>query len=146
MKKIVVVLLMIFCLGLVGNVFARSSRPKPPFTSVVIYGRADTKYNRVSLFKSGSDTRPYKTAMVSANGMYTMRISIPSNMIKKQGYYLTDMRFWNDSNDNRIKDNDETRSQCHFIQWYPDHGKVIMQVYNGPTYEIDKQRLKYDLI
>ncbi|WP_028581209.1 hypothetical protein [Desulfogranum japonicum] len=57
---------------------------------------------------------------------------------------MTDMRFWKDENNNKIKDNDEARSQCHFITWYPEHEKVFMQVYQGDTYEINSSKHKYN--
>ena len=65
-------------------------------------------------------------------------------MIKKEGYFLSDMRFWKDENNNRIKDKGESRSQCHFVMWYPEYNKVVMKVYEGDTYEISKSKHKYN--
>ena len=123
--------------------FAKSN--KPPFSTVTIYGKTDTKFNRVSLFKSGGAAKPYKTTQIGSSGKYSITIRIPKDMIEKGGYYMSDMRFWKDDNNNRIKDKGEPRSQCHFVMWHPEHKKVVMQVYQGNTYEINKTKHKYNL-
>ncbi len=124
------------------NSFAKS--PAPPFSSVTIYGKTDTKFNRVSLFQSGGSTKPYKTSKISSSGQYSISISIPKNMLHKKDYYMTDMRFWADKNNNGVKDKDEPRSQCHFVMWHPKYKKVVMQVYHGDTFEINSSKYKYN--
>jgi hypothetical protein len=132
------IILLCFC----SYSFAASK--KPPFASVTIYGKTDNKFNKVSLFKSGGDTKPYKTIKIDSNGKYSMNIRIPQDMIKKEGYYLSDMRFWNDGNNNQVKDEGESISQCHFVMWYPDYNKVVMQVYQVETFEINTSELSYN--
>lgn len=100
-QLLILVLMCMFFLCFCGYSFAKSQ--KPPFASVTIYGKTDTKFNRVSLFKSGGDKKPFKTANIGSNGKYSISISIPKDMIKKEGYYMSDMRFWNDENNNRVK-------------------------------------------
>ncbi len=116
----------------------------PPFKKVTITGKTLKKYNKVSLFKSGKDKKPYKTASVNAfNGAYKIQISIPGDMKKKNGYYITDMRFWHDANDNRIKDKGEDRSKCHFIIWDPNSGTVYMDIYKGDKLPIESSTFRY---
>ncbi len=118
----------------------------PPYSSITIHGKTDKKFNRVSLFKSGGASKPYKTAIVDRNGKYSITINIPANMIEKDKFFFTDMRFWNDKNNNKIKDRGEARSQCHFIKWHPEKRKIMLQVYNGPSFEINSRKHRYDWV
>ena len=129
-------------MGLTGNAIAKSY--KPPFSSITIHGKTSKKFNRVSLFRSGGSKKPYKTAKVGRNGKYSITISLPADMIRKQKYFFTDLRFWTDKNNNKIKDKGEARSQCHFIKWYPPKKRIIMQAYNGPKYKINSRKFRYD--
>ncbi len=116
----------------------------PPFDSLTIFGKADTKYNKVALFESGSSTTPYKTEEVAYfNGEYRIIIDIPSDMQKKKDYHSADMRFWGDTNENGIKDEGDTFSQCHFIIWVPSTNKVYLQVYKGEKHTIESAYFKY---
>ena len=123
-------------------VFAESNQP--PFDSVIIYGKTAQKFNSVSLFESGRSKKPHKTAKILSGGKYSISIRIPKDMRKRDSKYLTDMRFWNDANNNGIKDQGEAISQCHFIIWHPEYNKVIMKIYKGPTHEINLSNFKYD--
>ena len=116
----------------------------PPFTSVTISGKTNTKFNKVSLFESGSATEPYKSEEVLYyNGKYRIRVDIPSDMRKKNKYYSADMRFWGDTNENGIKDEGEPVSECHFIIWVPSANQVYMQVYKGEKHTIESPYFKY---
>lgn len=118
----------------------------PPFSAVTIIGKTKPGYyNRVSLFKNGAAKRPIKTSNVSKDGTYNISISIPADMHYKNGYYVTDMRFWKDENLNGIKDDDETwYSACHFVGWMPSKRQVFMQVYNGGMYKITSRNFTYN--
>jgi hypothetical protein len=120
-----------------------TSAQSPPLKSLEIKGKTDEKFNHVSLFRSGKDIRPYKTSYVNS-GWYYLKIQIPQDMQDKGKYYITDMRFWGDTNDNGEVDSGESRSQCHFIIWDKKSNKIIMQVYGGPEYEITEATFKYD--
>lgn len=135
--KIFVVL--VFILVNHHEVFAQA----PPFKSLVIKGVTDSKFTYTSLFRSGKDVRPYKTSN-NNSGWYHLKINIPQDMNDKGSYYVTDMRFWGDKNNNGKYDSGEPRSQCHFITWDKQTNKVMMQVYDGPEYEIKKSSFKYD--
>ena len=115
----------------------------PPFNRLEIKGKTNEKFNRVSLFNSGRDIRPYKTSYVTS-GMYSLKIQIPQDMNDKGKYYITDMRFWGDINDNGEVDSGEPKSQCHFIIWDIESNKVTMQVYKGPELEIPKSIFEYN--
>jgi|COG998Drversion2_1049125.scaffolds.fasta_scaffold607953_1 hypothetical protein len=119
-----------------------TSAKGPPFKSLEIKGKTDEKFNYVSLFRSGKDTRPYKMSIVNS-GWYSLKIKIPQDMTDKGKYYITDMRFWGDTNNNGEVDSGEPRSQCHFIIWDKKSNKIIMQVYDGPEYEITKSTFQY---
>ncbi|WP_153306460.1 hypothetical protein [Desulfogranum japonicum] len=69
-----------------SSLFAATNRP--PFSSVTIYGKTDSKFNRVSLFQSGGSTKPYKTVNVKSNGSYSIKINIPKDMKKKAPRYI----------------------------------------------------------
>lgn len=110
----------------------------PSFEFITITGTTDTKFNRVSLFENGSSISPLKTDYVSEySGEYSINIEIPTDMSEKDKYFFTDMRFWNDKNDNNIKDSGEYASECHFIMWVPSANKIYMQVYQGERYPIE---------
>ncbi len=142
MNKAIIIFFVCILIYSTGNSFAQSQ--KPPFSTVTIHGKTDKKFNRVSLFKSGSSTKPYKTKNIGSGGSYSISILIPKDMIKKEGYYVTDMRFWTDDNNNSIKDENEPRSQCHFIMWHPEYKKVVMKIYQGDTYEITRSQHNYN--
>ena len=116
----------------------------PPFPTVTIEGNADTKFNKVSLFEGGSSKKPYKSVEVSeVSGQYSININIPSDMRKKDQYYLADMRFWGDTNKNGIIDEGEPLSECHFVMWVPSAKQVYMQIYNGSKYIFDSPSFTY---
>lgn len=116
----------------------------PPFSRVTITGKTDTKFNKVSLFKSGRSTQPFKTKYISEHdGHYSIDVRIPDDMRKKGSYLFTDMRFWGDKNDNGIKDPGEPISECHFIIWVPSAKTVYMQVYEGSKYLVESSVLNY---
>ena len=138
-------LIVLFVFFPLGNRVVLSQSNKPPFIAVTIHGEVDHQYNRVSLFESGSSKEPLKSDRILSGGEYSIFIRIPGDMKKKGSYYVTDMRFWNDANNNEYRDEGEGRSQCHFIIWYPEYNKVVMQVYEGPTYEIESTRFEYNL-
>jgi len=126
---------------LCGQAFATS----PPFTSVTIHGKTDTKFNKVSLFKSGDSNTPFKTREIVYNsGEYSITVFIPSDMGEKDNYYFTDMRFWEDANGDGMKDNNEAMSECHFIIWVPSTNQVHMQVYKGSKHPIESPYFQYD--
>jgi hypothetical protein len=114
----------------------------PPFNRLEIKGKTNERFNRVSLFSSGSDVRPYKTAHVTS-GLYSLIIDIPQDMHAKGKYYITDMRFWEDINDNGNVDSGESKSQCHFIIWEIKSSRISMQIYKGPELEIPKSTFEY---
>lgn len=121
-----------------------ASATSPPFTTVTIHGKADTKFNKVSLFKDGHSNEPLKSEKVSYyNGEYSITVDIPADMRKKKNYYFADMRFWNDSNDNGFKEKGESLSECHFVIWVPAAKKIYLQVYKGSKYLIDSPYFKY---
>jgi hypothetical protein len=115
----------------------------PPVKLLEIKGKTNEKFNRVSLFNSGSDVRPEKTSYVTS-GWYSIKINIPHDMHEKGKYYITDMRFWGDINDNGKVDSDEPKSQCHFIIWETRSNKITMQIYKGPELEITKSIFEYN--
>lgn len=117
----------------------------PPYDSVTISGKTDKRYTKVSLFESGSAVYPKKTSYVSTyDGKYSITVKIPGNMKPHDDYYMTDLRFWGDTNKNGKKDQGEPVSACHFIIWKPDRGKIYMKVYEGATYPITSHQLHYD--
>lgn len=117
----------------------------PPFSTIRISGKVEGPYDRVSLFASGRSKTPIKTEPVSpVGGQYTIDVSMLNDMRKNDDYRFTDMRFWKDTNGNGIKDPGEPISQCHFIMWFPAKGKVYLQVYDGPRYEIASQAFTYN--
>ena len=115
----------------------------PPFSNLEIKGKTNEKFNRVSLFNSGSDVSPYKTSYVTS-GWYSLKINVPQDMHDKGQYYITDMRFWGDINDNGKVDYGEPKSQCHFIIWEIRSNKIIMQIYKGPELEIPTSTFEYN--
>jgi hypothetical protein len=117
----------------------------PPFQSITISGDTDTKYNRVSLFEDGDAVKPIKTQEISGynGGHYSIDVNVPGDMKQGDGYYFTDMRFWNDANQNNVKDSGEPASQCHFIMWTPASNEIQMQVYKGTTYPIKHANFYY---
>ena len=116
----------------------------PPYSTVTITGETATKFNKVSLFKSGGSRKPFKTEYISEyNGQYSIDVDIPYNMRKKDSYFFTDMRFWGDKNDNGIRDPGEPISECHFIIWVPSAQIVYMQVYKGSKYRFESSILNY---
>ena len=115
----------------------------PPFNRLEIKGKTNEKFNRVSLFNSGSDVRPYKTSHVTS-GLYSLIVEIPQDMHHKDKYYVADMRFWGDINDNGKVDYGEPKSQCHFIIWEIRSNKIIMQIYKGPELEIPTSTFEYN--
>ena len=119
------------------------SAQNPPFNLLEIKGKANEKFNRVSLFNSGRDVRPYKTSYVTS-GRYSLKINIPQDMHDKGNYYITDMRFWGDINDNGEVDSGEPKSQCHFIIWEIRSNKITMQIYKGPERELPESTFEYN--
>lgn len=124
------------------NTFAQS----PPLQLITVRGNTDTKFNRVSLFEGGSSTIPFKTQEISkySGGDYQIDIDIPNDLKMKKNYYFTDLRFWNDKNQNNVKDSDEVASECHFIIWSPSQNKIYMQVYKGEKYPIEYSTFYYN--
>jgi hypothetical protein len=117
----------------------------PPFSSITIFGETIDLYNKVSLFEKGSSKTPFKTEYISSyDGKYSIEVDIPDDMRRHDDYLYTDMRFWNDKNDNGRRDPGEPISQCHFIIWIPSYNKILFQVYKGPKYEIDSSHFRYD--
>ena len=115
----------------------------PPFEHLEIKGKTNEKFNRVSLFSSGSDVSPHKTSYVTS-GWYSLKIKIPQDMHDKGQYFITDMRFWGDKNNNGIKDPGEPISECHFIIWVPSTQIVYMSIYNVPKYHFKSSILEYN--
>jgi hypothetical protein len=120
-----------------------TSAQGPPFNLLEIKGNTNEKFNRVSLFKSGRDVRPYKTSDVTS-GRYSLKINIPQDMHDKDKYYITDMRFWRDINDNGKVDFGEPKSQCHFIIWEIKSNRITMKIYKGPEFEIPESTFEYN--
>ena len=114
----------------------------PPLKRITISGDTTSDFNMVSLFEGGDSVEPIKTQEISG-GHYSIDVKIPDDMNKKDNYYSTDMRFWNDKNQNGIKDNDELASQCHFIVWIPALNQIYMQVYEGKRYPIKYSNFYY---
>jgi len=121
----------------------QTSAQSPPFNLLEIKGKTNDKFNRIALFNSGRDVRPYKTSYVTS-GEYSIKIKIPQDMNDKGKYYITDMRFWGDINDNGKVDSGEPKSQCHFIIWEIRSNKITMQIYKGPELEIPKSTFEYN--
>jgi hypothetical protein len=116
----------------------------PPFSVVTITGNTETKFNKVSLFESGSARAPFKTEHIGGyDGQYSISVSIPQDMQKKGDYYFADMRFWGDKNDNGLRDKGEPVSECHFIIWVPSDQIVYMEVYQGSRYPFRSSTLNY---
>jgi hypothetical protein len=117
----------------------------PPLKFITISGNTDTKFNKVSLFEGGASVEPLKTQEISeySGGQYSINVDIPADMKKKENYYFTDMRFWNDKNQNGSKDSNEPASECHFIMWVPALNKIYMQVYEGEKYPIEYSNFYY---
>lgn len=142
-KKMRYLLIMIVLLALFSGSPTRAQ--SPPFSSVTITGKAETKFNKVCLFEKGGSKTPFKTKFISKyNGRYSIDVKIPGDMLEKGNYYYTDMRFWNDKNSNNMRDPGEAISQCHFIIWQPANGTVYMQVYKGPRVPFESSVLDYD--
>ena len=111
---------------------------------MTITGKTDTKFNKVSLFRTGRSRQPFKTKYVSEyDGHYSIDVRITDDMRRKDDYLFTDMRFWGDKNDDGIKDPGEPISECHFIIWVPSAQKVYMQVYEGSKYLFESSILNY---
>jgi len=124
-----------------GYAFAQS----PPYSSITITGETEDVFNKVCLFKSGGAKIPLKTGYLSSyDGSYRMKISIPSDMVERDNYYFTDMRFWGDDNSNNKRDSGEMISACHFIIWVPDTQELFMQIYQGEKIPIESSTLEYD--
>ena len=115
----------------------------PPFNAVTISGTTPTAFNKVSLFESGGTELPFTTEMIS-DGKYSITISIPSDMKNRGDHFLTDMRFWNDTNENGFLDDSEPRSQCHFIIWVPSADLVYMQIYKGARHIFKSSAFQYN--
>lgn len=140
MQRILITVVSALILFISGITLAQS----PPFSLVTITGETATKFNRVSLFESGSAKEPLKTEYVSEfDGQYSIDVNIPDDMRKKEQYYVTDMRFWKDKNENGIKDSGEPVSECHFIIWVPAAEKIFMQIYKGSKHSIDSSVFYY---
>jgi len=139
MRYWTILMILLFILVSLNETFAKS----PPFKSLEIKGKTDDKFDYVSLFRSGKEVRPYKFTHVNSV-WYSIKIKIPKDMTDKGEYYITDMRFWGDKNGNGQWDSGEPRSQCHFIIWDKKSNKIILQVYDGPEYEITKSTFTYD--
>lgn len=122
-----------------------SAAQSPPFSTITVSGTVSGPYDRVSLFESGESKTPLKTECIDPKTrQYSIDINIPDDMRQYKNFMFTDMRFWKDTNDNGVKDPYEPRSECHFIEWYPNSGKLYMQVYQGPRYEITSQDFTYN--
>lgn len=125
--------------------WSASFAQSPPFHKVTIKGEAKGVYNRVSLLGSGSSKEPFKTEYISEYyGTYSIDVSIPNDMKKKNNYLYTDMRFWGDKNENGIIDPGEPLSKCHFIIWVPSANIVYMQVYKGQKYRFESPSMNYN--
>jgi hypothetical protein len=122
-----------------------SSTQVPPFKTVTIAGKTKSPYNRVSLFEKGSSKTPFKTETIAeSDKAYRIVVNIPKDMLKKDDYFYTDMRFWEDKNDNSIKDSGESISKCHFIIWVPSSEAVYLKIYKGKRYKFRKPSIEYN--
>ena len=119
------------------------SASSPPFDAVTISGTTPAGFQKVSLFESGGTELPYKTEAIS-EGKYSMTISIPSEMKNKGDHFVTDMRFWNDTNQDGFLDAGEPRSQCHFIIWLPSAELIYMQIYQGERHIFKSADYQYN--
>jgi hypothetical protein len=126
--------------------FNTNQSSEPPFPSITISGELNDKYDRVSLFTDGSAGAPLKTEYVKSSGRYSITIYLPEDLKENDNYYSIDMRFWKDKNDNGERDSTDSYSQCHFIIWDPQSGKVFLKVYKGQRYEITSSDFEYDYI
>ena len=119
---------------------------EPPFSVLKITGAATKKYNKVALFKDGSDRKGKSISkLMGASGYYSMTIDLKKDMIKKGHTYSIDLRFWMDDNDNDIRDKEEYSSSCSFIIWNPALNKVYIQPYGKKRIEIKSANFEYDL-
>ena len=119
---------------------------EPPFSVLEISGAATKKYNKVALFKDGSDRNGKSISrLMGASGYYSMTINLKKDMIKKGNSYSIDLRFWKDDDDNDIRDKGEYSSMCNFIIWVPALNKVFLQPYNGKRVEITSSTFEYNL-
>ena len=122
-----------------------SSTQSPPFKTATIAGKTKGPYNRVSLFEKGSSKTPFKTEKISEpDKAYRIVVNIPKDMRQKDDYFYTDMRFWEDKNDNGIKDSGEHISECHFIIWIPSSKVVYLKIYKAKRYKFRKPFIEYD--
>ena len=117
----------------------------PPFSTVTITGETNTQFNKVCLFQSGGSKEPFKTEYISEHdGTYSIDVDIPFDMLEKDDYFFTDMRFWGDKNDNGMRDPGEPISECHFIIWVPSAQLVYMQIYKGAQHQFKSAILNYN--
>ena len=121
--------------------------PQEPLFSVLkITGAATKKYNKVALFKDGSDRNGKSVSkLMGASGYYSMTIDLKKDMVKKGNSYSIDLRFWKDDNDNDIRDKGEYSSKCNFIIWVPALNKVYIQPYGGKRIEVTSSDFEYNL-
>ena len=131
------VALFFFCLA------SAVSASSPPFRTVTISGTTPAGFTKVSLFEGGGTELPYKTEAIS-DGKYSMTISIPSEMKNMGDHFFTDMRFWSDTNQDGFLDDNEPRSQCHFIIWLPSASLVYLEIYKGARHIFNSAEFQYN--
>jgi hypothetical protein len=117
--------------------FSMATAKSPPYSKLTITGKTKKVFNKVSLFESGGSKKPFKTEKIfDSDGEYSITVHIPRDMKQKNNYMYTDMRFWNDKNNNGRRDKGEEISECHFVMWYPESDKLYLKVYKGPQYKV----------
>ena len=119
----------------------------PPFSSLTISGKVAEDYNKVALFEKGSSKTPLKTGYISKDtGTYQIIIDLSKDFPLKDLYSYIDLRFWDDKNDNGIKEGDESISECHLIVWIPATSKIYFKICDGSNVDIKSPSLIYDYL
>lgn len=91
--------------------------------------------NAVGLFEGGSSDTPYKTGTVDRQGNYYIDIDLTKDLHSVQGALMTDMRFYKEGAFGQC------HGRCNFV--YKMNGKLSLQVYEGPTYDIKGRDFEY---
>ena len=91
--------------------------------------------NQVGLFVGGSSTQPYKVGSVDGRGNYSIEIDLDRDLHPQGNSMIADMRFY------REGAFESCHSACNFVVY--QRGKLILQVYGGPTLPIKTMDFEY---
>lgn len=120
----------------VASTAGAAAAPMPSGNVVRIHGRMMKGATAVGLFEGGSSSTPYKLGVLDGRGNYVMDIDLDKDLHSMgRGLMLTDMRFF------RNGAFDQFHGRCNFVT--RRNGKISLEVYEGPTFEIKNRDLEY---